>query len=82
MVSLSMTKTLAHVSELPPRLRDGREDGFVTIEDAPEPSDEQKLATMRAMIAEGDADIAKGEVFPAEEVFEELEAELRKRHSL
>jgi len=74
-----MTKTIAHVSELSPRLRRGREDGFVnlTIEDAPEPSDDQKLAYLREQIAEGDRDIAEGRVLPAEQVFARLRQTLK-----
>ncbi len=77
-----MAKTLAHVSELPDRSRHGRDDGFVTLEDAPQPGDDQKLANLREMIAEGDADIAAGRVSPADEVFDRLHAQLRERFSI
>jgi hypothetical protein len=45
------------------------------------PTDEQKLAEMRAMIPEGDADIAAGHGLPVERVFAELKAILHKRHA-
>lgn len=69
-----MTKTIVHVSELPRYLREGREDGFVqlTIEDAPAPSDAEKLAFLREQIAIGDRDVEAGRVSPAEEVFARL----------
>lgn len=75
-----MTKTVErlHVSQLPERLRGGRSEGFVTVtvEDAPELSDEERLAWLRAEIAVGLRAAEEGRVTPAEEVFARLKARL------
>jgi hypothetical protein len=67
-----------HVSELPRQLRQGREDGFVTLTvvDAEAPSDADKLAYLQNEIAEGDRAIAEGRVSPAAEVFGRLRSAL------
>jgi hypothetical protein len=69
----TLTRKL-HVSELPRQLRQGREDGFVTltVADAEAPSDTEKLAYLQREIAEGDRAIAEGRVSPAADVFGRL----------
>lgn len=78
----TLTKTV-HVSELPPRFREGREHGFVTltITDVETPSDEDKLAALRDAIALGDHDFEEGHESPAEDVFARLRSALPKASS-
>jgi hypothetical protein len=70
-----LTKIL-HVSELPAQLREGRDVGFVTVtvEDALNPSEPEKLQILREALAEGDRDLAEGRFSPAEDVFARLRA--------
>lgn len=76
-----MRKTFRRVpvSELPPRLREGRSDAdFVNlvIEDAPAPSDADRIAILRHGVEEADEDVRAGRVHDADDVFAEIRAEL------